>query len=144
MNGFQLNNLNGSPAISTTGDVYLSITTGSITQALGAAGAITAGTLSSFATASNTLNNPLNAITNRIQFGSLGNASLYNSLATNVDVALAGGTLTIQSGGNLTLLAGNTIATRSNGQGLYINNHLSSGFHLHQCQRHAPFAGHRR
>ena len=122
--GFQLNNLNGSAAISSTGFVSLDATGGSITQASGAAGAITAGDLSSFAITSNTLTNPLNAISGPIQFGSLGNASLYNSLATSVDVALAGGTLTIQSGGDLTLTAGDTIATRSNGNGLDINNQL--------------------
>jgi filamentous hemagglutinin family protein len=108
--GFQLNNLGGGPAISTTGDVFLTANNGGLTQASGASGAINAGTLSAFALSSNFLTNTGNAITGKIEFGSLGDASLYNSLATHVSIGLAGGTLTIQSGGDLELMAGLTIA----------------------------------
>ena len=110
VNGFQLNNPNGGPAISTTGDASLSASSGSITQATGASGAINSGTFSSFAVGGNNFNNPANAISSDIEIGSLANTTLVNSLSTHIDVALASGTLTIQSAGDLVLVAGPTIA----------------------------------
>jgi hypothetical protein len=109
-NGFQLNNPFGGPAISTTGDASLSVSSGSITQAAGASGAITSGTFSSFAVGGNNFNNPANAISGDIEIGSLANTTLVNSLSTNLVVALASGTLTVQSAGDLVLVAGPTIA----------------------------------
>ncbi len=110
LNGFQLSNPNGGPAISTTGDASLSVSSGSITQAAGASGAITAGTFSSFAVGGNNFNNPANAISGDIEIGSLANTTLVNSLTTNLVVALASGTLTVQSAGDLVLVASPTIA----------------------------------
>ena len=126
---FNINNtvsLSNGPGISTAGAVYLT-SSGTITQSSGTAGAITAGNLSVFGTGGVNLNNSANAISGALQLGSLGDALLVNSLATSVDVALAGGTLTISSGGDLTLLAGPSIATRSNGQGLNINDSIVLG-----------------
>ena len=104
--GFLINNLsgNGQPGISTTGTVNLNGDTGSFTQAAGAAGAISAGSLSVFSTAGVKLDNPANAITGPVLIGSLGNATLVNSIATQLAIGLVGGTLTIQSGGDLQLV----------------------------------------
>ena len=112
VNGFQLNNSRGGPAISTTGDVSLDVSSGSITQATGASGAIIAGTLSSFAVDGNNFNNAANAISGDVEIGSLANTTLVNSLTTNLVVALASGTLTVQSAGDL-VIAGPTIAALS-------------------------------
>ncbi len=95
--------------IQTTGAVFLNSDNGTITQASGAAGAIKAGSLSAFAFAGNTLTNTANAITGNIQFGSFGEASLYNSIDTHIAAAVANGTLTIQSGGDLELVKGPSI-----------------------------------
>jgi len=111
-NGFQLNNLGGGPAISTAGDVFLNADDGFLSQASGASGVIVAGTLSAFGYAGNTLTNTGNAITGRIEFGSLGDATLYNSLSTHLSVGVAGGTFTVISGGDLELMAGTTIAAK--------------------------------
>ncbi|HWX90301.1 MAG TPA: hypothetical protein VNY75_08355, partial [Rhizomicrobium sp.] len=113
VNGFQLNNPNGGPAIQTTGDASLSVSSGSITQAAGASGAIIAGTFSSFAVGGNNFNNPANAISSFIEIGSLADTTLVNSLSTHLVVALVAGTLTVQSAGDLELVAGPTIANLS-------------------------------
>jgi len=110
VNGFQLNNLFGGPAISTTGDLSLSASVGTITQAGGASGAMTAGTFSSFAVGGNNFNNPANAISGNIEIGSLANTTLVNSLTTNLVVALVSGTFTVQSAGDLVIVTGPTIA----------------------------------
>ena len=120
--GFQLNNLGGGPAISTTGNVFLNSNNGSLSQASGASGAIVAGTLSAYGNASNILTNAGNAITGRIEFGSLGDASLYNSLSTHLSIGLAGGTFTVQSAGDLELLAGPSIATQLAAENTNIDN----------------------
>jgi filamentous hemagglutinin family protein len=112
--GFQINNpfANGFAGIQTTGDVFLSSNNGTITQASGSAGAIIAGSLSAFAYTGNILTNTGNAITGRIEFGSLGDATLYNSLSTHLSVGVAGGPFTVLSGGDLELMAGTTIAEK--------------------------------
>ena len=110
---FNINNtvsLANGPGISTTGAVFLTSNNGSITQSSGTSGSIVAGSLSALGYASNILTNTANAITGYIEFGSLGDASLYNSLTSHLRIGIAGGTFTLVSGGDLELMAGLTIA----------------------------------
>ncbi|MBA2589481.1 MAG: hypothetical protein H0U98_12760 [Alphaproteobacteria bacterium] len=125
---FQISNLlaNDFAGIQTTGPVFLNSDNGTITQASGAKGAIKAGTLSAFAYAGNILANTANAITGNIQFGSFGDGSLYNSLATHISVAIAAGTLVIQSGGDLELVKGLSIGEQLGDSDINNSNVLSA------------------
>jgi filamentous hemagglutinin family protein len=120
---FQINNLvNTNSGISTTGLVNLNSDGGTITQVSGVAGSISAGGLSVFSSAGVTLDNSANAITGLIELGSLGDALLVNSLASHLHLGVVAGTFTLQSGGDLELVAGPSIATLINTQEIELDN----------------------
>jgi hypothetical protein len=121
-----ISNFYGGSGFSDSSGLSASLTAGGgITQSVGTAGKITvAGDLAIDPAGPSTdivLTNAANAVTGTLTLNGSSNISFTNSVSTTLGTSAAGGTLTVVSGGDLTINSGATLSAVSGGDAIVLS-----------------------